>query len=41
LEDILREFKKCDDIDFAYPTERRYVNYMEGKLGARAKTKDN
>ena len=40
-EDILREFKKCDDIDFAYPTERRYVNYMEGKLGARAKTKDN
>lgn len=34
-EDILREFKQCDDIDFAYPTERRYVNYMEGKPGTR------
>ena len=37
-EDILREFKKNDDIDFAYPTERRYLNYIEGKPGARAKT---
>ncbi len=37
-EDILREFKQCDDIDFAYPTERRYVNYMEGKAGTRPST---
>lgn len=37
-EDILHAFKKCDDIDFAYPTERRYVNYIEGKPEARAKT---
>ncbi len=40
-EDILKESKKCDDIDFAYPTERRYLNYMEGKPGARAQTKEN
>jgi small-conductance mechanosensitive channel len=39
-EDILREFKKNDDIDFAYPTERRYLNYIEGKPGARAETTD-
>ena len=30
-ENILREFKKCDDIDFAYPTMRRYINSEEGK----------
>ncbi len=35
-EDILRAFKQHDDIDFAYPTERRYLNYLEGKPGARA-----
>jgi small-conductance mechanosensitive channel len=35
-EDILREFKKCDDIDFAYPTQRFYANATEGKTGARA-----
>ena len=35
-EDILREFKKCDDIDFAYPTQRFYDNAAEGKPGARA-----
>ncbi len=35
-EDILRAFKKRDDIDFAYPTERRFVNYIEGKPDARA-----
>ncbi len=40
-EDILREFKKCDDIDFAYPTERRYLNYIEGKPGARVQTGEN
>ena len=32
-EDILTEFGKCDDIDFAYPTMRRYMNLEEGKLG--------
>ena len=37
-EDILRAFKNCNDIDFAYPTERRYVNYLEGKPETRAKT---
>ncbi len=35
-EDILREFAKHDDIDFAYPTQRRYDNITEGKPGARA-----
>ena len=33
-EDILTEFEKCDDIDFAYPTMRRYMNLEEGKRGA-------
>jgi len=32
-EDILTEFGKCDDIDFAYPTVRRYMNQDEGKSG--------
>ncbi len=32
-EDILKEFGKCDDIDFAYPTMRRYMNLEEGKRG--------
>jgi len=36
-EDILDQFAKCDDIDFAYPTTRRYDNVYEGKEGARAK----
>ncbi|MFQ5674775.1 MAG: mechanosensitive ion channel family protein [bacterium] len=40
-EDILKEFKECNDIDFAYPTERRYLNYLEGKPGARARTGDD
>jgi small-conductance mechanosensitive channel len=35
-EDILREFAKHDDIDYAYPTQRRYDNITEGKPGARA-----
>jgi hypothetical protein len=34
-EDILDQFAKCDDIDFAYPTMRRYDNAHEGKEGAR------
>ena len=36
-EDILSRFAECDDIDFAYPTVRRYNNQLEGKLKARAK----
>jgi len=35
-EDILREFAKCSDIDFAYPTQRFYNNALEGKEDARA-----
>ncbi len=34
-EDILKEFERCDDIDFAYPTQRIYYNLKEGKDGAR------
>jgi len=30
-EAILTEFAKADDIDFAYPTIRRYINTTEGK----------
>ncbi len=32
-EEILRAFRKCDDIDLAYPTVRRYINSDEGKPG--------
>ncbi|MFW6201775.1 MAG: mechanosensitive ion channel family protein [Gemmatimonadota bacterium] len=35
-EEILAEFGKADDIDFAYPTRRFYDNLLEGKPGARA-----
>ena len=35
-EDVLDEFARCDDIDFAYPTTRFYRNVDEGKPGARA-----
>jgi small-conductance mechanosensitive channel len=34
-EDILREFAQCEDIDFAYPTQRFYNNVLEGKPGAK------
>ncbi|MBU0673405.1 MAG: mechanosensitive ion channel family protein [Proteobacteria bacterium] len=34
-EDILKEFAVCDDIDFAYPTQRFYNNATEGKTGVR------
>jgi len=34
-EDILREFAKSDDIDFAYPTQRFYDNAQEGKVSLR------
>jgi len=30
-EDVLMAFGKCEDIDFAYPTIRRYINAEEGK----------
>ncbi|PKL82314.1 MAG: mechanosensitive ion channel protein MscS [Ignavibacteriae bacterium HGW-Ignavibacteriae-3] len=33
FEDILNEFSKCSDIDFAYPTQRFYNNQNEGKPG--------
>ena len=32
-EDILRKFAAHNDIDFAYPTQRLYANYLEGKKG--------
>jgi len=35
-EDILTRFGECNDIDFAYPTQRFYDNAVEGKEGARA-----
>jgi len=31
LEEVLEEFGKCEDIDFAYPTTRFYNNISEGK----------
>jgi small-conductance mechanosensitive channel len=31
LEEVLEEFEKCKDIDFAYPTTRFYDNRAEGK----------
>ncbi len=34
-EEILDEFAKCDDIDFAYPTQRFYNNVVEGKEGTK------
>ncbi|MFH0736755.1 MAG: mechanosensitive ion channel domain-containing protein [bacterium] len=33
FEDVLQEFAKCSDIDFAYPTQRFYNNQNEGKPG--------
>ncbi len=35
-EDVLSEFAKHDDIDFAYPTYRYFDNRLEGKPEARA-----
>ena len=40
-EDILDAFAKRDDIDFAYPTQRMYVNSREGKPGASKKEPAN
>ncbi|MFH2037644.1 MAG: mechanosensitive ion channel family protein [Candidatus Zixiibacteriota bacterium] len=36
-EEVLTRFAECDDIDFAYPTIRRYNNFLEGKPEAKAK----
>lgn len=35
-EQVLDAFGECDDIDFAYPTQRLYYNVVEGKSSARA-----
>lgn len=35
-EDVLRAFAERKDIDFAYPTQRHYLNYIEGKPEAKA-----
>jgi small-conductance mechanosensitive channel len=32
---VLKEFGKCDDVDFAYPTQRFYNNMSEGKPGTK------
>jgi len=37
-EDILLSFKNHNDIDFAYPTERRYNNYIESKTAVKNET---
>jgi small-conductance mechanosensitive channel len=34
-EDILQAFAQCPDIDFAYPTQRFYDNFLEGKSGTK------
>lgn len=35
-EDILKGFAENTDIDFAYPTQRHYLNHLEGKADAKA-----
>jgi small-conductance mechanosensitive channel len=37
-ENILKEFSKYEDIDFAYPTQRFYNNVLEGKSGTKPST---
>lgn len=37
LENVLEEFAKYDNIDFAYPTTRFYDNLGEGKIGTKPK----
>jgi len=37
-EEVLNKFSKCDDIDFAYPTQRFYNNSIEGKAGTKPAT---
>ena len=36
-EDVLDRFAGCDDINFAYPTQRSYSNVTEGKRGTGGK----
>lgn len=36
-EEVLDAFSRCDDIDFAYPTQRFYDNMHEGKQSTAAK----
>ncbi len=36
-EDILNAFEEYDDIDFAYPTERRFNHDVEGKIAVKNK----
>ena len=36
-EDILNAFEDHDDIDFAYPTERRFNHDVEGKMAVKNK----
>lgn len=36
-EEVLDRFAACDDVDFAYPTQRSYSNVTEGKRGTGAK----
>ena len=36
-EDVLNRFAECDDIDFAYATQRFYNNVIEGKKGTQPK----
>jgi small-conductance mechanosensitive channel len=40
-EDILHAFAERKDIDFAYPTQRHYLNHFEGKPEARADIKQD
>lgn len=40
-EAILDAFAAQDGIDFAYPTRRTFINYIEGKPGARAEGPDS
>ena len=39
--DILKEFALCEDIDFAYPTQRFYNNILEGKEGTKSSSRDD
>ena len=39
VEEVLEEFHKCKDIDFAYPTTRFYSNLTEGKEGTKQESK--
>lgn len=40
-EKVLDAFAQMDDVDFAYPTTRRFDNASEGKVGARAEREGN